>query len=51
MEATHSSEMSSLTRATRLNFPEDGICHSHSRENLKSYIGIGEFKLDTFHFG
>jgi hypothetical protein len=27
-----------LTRATRRNSPEDGILHSHRRENLKSYI-------------
>jgi hypothetical protein len=27
-----------LTRATRRNNPEDDILHSHSRENLKSYI-------------
>jgi hypothetical protein len=29
--------MSVLTRATRRNTPEDGILHSHSRENLRSY--------------
>jgi hypothetical protein len=29
-----------LTRATRRNIPEDTILHSHSRENLKSYIVI-----------
>jgi hypothetical protein len=27
-----------LTRATRRNIPEEGIRHSHRRENLKSYI-------------
>jgi hypothetical protein len=27
-----------LARATRRNIPEDGILHSHRRENLKSYI-------------
>jgi hypothetical protein len=26
-----------LTRATRRNIPEDGILHSHRRENLKSF--------------
>jgi hypothetical protein len=27
-----------LVRGTRRNIPEDTILHSHSRENLKSYI-------------
>jgi hypothetical protein len=36
MEAIHSSETSVLTRATRRKVPEDGIPHSHRRENVKS---------------
>jgi hypothetical protein len=33
-----SSETSAHTRSTRRHIPEDGILHSHRREDLKSYI-------------
>jgi hypothetical protein len=37
MEAISSFETSDLTRATWSNILQDGILHSHRRENLKSY--------------
>jgi hypothetical protein len=37
MEAICSSETSVHTRSTRRYIPEDGVLHSHRRENLKSY--------------
>jgi hypothetical protein len=45
VEALRSSETSVLTRATRPNFSEDGIVHSHRRENLKSYIALTGWAL------
>jgi hypothetical protein len=36
MEAVSSSEAMVLKRTTRCHLPEDGILHSHRRENLKS---------------
>jgi hypothetical protein len=38
MEAIRSSETLFHTRSTRRHIPEDGILHSHHRENIKSYI-------------
>jgi hypothetical protein len=45
LEALSFSETSVLTRVTRRNIPEDGILHSHRRENLKSYIALTGWAL------
>jgi hypothetical protein len=45
MEAIRSSETSVHTRSTRRQIPEDGILHSHRRENLKSYISLFRLKV------
>jgi hypothetical protein len=45
MEAIRSSETSVLRRATQRHISEDGILHSHRRENLKSYIGLTGWAL------
>jgi hypothetical protein len=44
-EASRSSETLVLTRATLRNIPEDASLHSHSRENLKSYIALTDWTL------
>jgi hypothetical protein len=44
-EAIHSSETSIITRATRRTNPEDGILHSHRRENFTSYIALTGWAL------
>jgi hypothetical protein len=40
MEVVRSSDTSVLTTATPRHIPEDGILHSHRRENLKSYMAL-----------
>jgi hypothetical protein len=45
MEVLLSSETSVITRAMRLNIPEDDILHSDRRENLKSYIALTGWTL------
>jgi hypothetical protein len=47
MEAIRSSKTSVHTRSTQRHISEDGILHSHHRENLKSYISV---KLLCFIF-
>jgi hypothetical protein len=44
MEMIRSSKMSSLARATQCHMPEDGILHSHCRENLKYYASLTVFE-------
>jgi hypothetical protein len=45
MEVLSSYETPVITRATRRNIPEDGILHSHRRENLKFYIALTGWTL------
>jgi hypothetical protein len=48
MAVIRPSETSVLTRSTRRHIPDDGILHSHRRENLKSYIRSPSF-CKCFH--
>jgi hypothetical protein len=43
--AESSSKTPVNTRATHRNIPEDGILHSHRRENLKCYIALTGWTL------
>jgi hypothetical protein len=45
IEGLSFSETSVLTRTTRRNNTEDGILHSHRRENLKYYIALTGWAL------
>jgi hypothetical protein len=45
MEALSYSKTSVLTKAARRNIAEDGILHSHRRENHKSYITLTGWTL------
>jgi hypothetical protein len=49
IEAICSSETSVLTRRIQCNIPEDDIIHSHSSENLKSYIALTGWTLYWRH--
>jgi hypothetical protein len=46
MEATHSFEMSVLTRATLRHIPEDGTLHNHHRESITSHITLTGWYLE-----
>jgi hypothetical protein len=41
MEAILTTETSLVSRATMRNIQEDGVLHSHRRENFKFYIAFG----------
>jgi hypothetical protein len=45
LEAVQSSETSVLTRAARVNIPEDANLHSHRRRYLISYIALTVWAL------
>jgi hypothetical protein len=46
MEALSSSGTCILTRVTWRDIPENGILHSHHRENLKSYMNLFPFSYE-----
>jgi hypothetical protein len=47
LEAIRSSETSVHTRSTRRHIPENGILHSHRRENLKSSYLVKLFSTES----
>jgi hypothetical protein len=49
MEAIRSSETSVNKIPTRRRIPEDGILHSHRRENLKSHKNVFVSDHQCFH--
>jgi hypothetical protein len=49
LQAIRSSETPVLTRPTWRNIPEDGILHSHRRENLKSYNSLHNLPYITVY--
>jgi hypothetical protein len=51
MEAIRFSETSVHTRSTCRHNPEDGILHSHRRENLKYYMFKIPSKIDMNMYG
>jgi hypothetical protein len=48
MDLIRSSESSVYTRSTRRHIPEDGILHSHRREDLRSYDKKRILRIWTF---
>jgi hypothetical protein len=50
MEAIRSSETSVNKISTRCHIPEDCFLHSHSRENLKSYVILTVYASNWGHF-
>jgi hypothetical protein len=48
-EATQSFEASVLTWSIERHIPEDGVLHSHRRENFKSYIALTGWAVQRKH--